>query len=374
MEIRVAKQELANGISIVSKAVPSKTTMSILECIMIDARGDSIRLIANDMELGIETAVAGQIVNGGRIAVGASMFSNIIRKLPDNEVCLSTDGEKVTITCENARFTILGRTGEDFSYLPELDQENGIKISQFTLREMITKTIFSISGNESNGMMTGELLETKGGRLRMVALDGHRIAMRRVAAKEEYPDRRVIIAGKALSEISKILSGDMEKEVAIYFTDKHAQFVFDSTQVVSRLIDGTYYNIDSMLSGNYTTTVKVNRQQMLGCLDRATLLVREEDKKPIIVMLRGSEMEFRINTTLGSMNETVSVEKEGDDMNIGFNPKFVIEALRAIEDEEITIYLVSPKAPCFIRNDLAGDVEGQEYCYLILPVNFITVD
>ena len=129
-----------------------------------------------------------------------------------------------------------------------------------------------------------------------------------------------------------------------------------------------------MLSGNYTTTVKVNRQQMLGCLDRATLLVREEDKKPIIVMLRGSEMEFRINTTLGSMNETVSVEKEGDDMNIGFNPKFVIEALRAIEDEEITIYLVSPKAPCFIRNDLAGDVEGQEYCYLILPVNFITVD
>lgn len=374
MEIRVAKQELANGISIVSKAVPSKTTMSILECIMIDARGDSIRLIANDMELGIETAVAGQIVNGGRIAVGASMFSNIIRKLPDNEVCLSTDGEKVTITCENSRFTILGRTGEDFSYLPELDQENGIKISQFTLREMITKTIFSISGNESNGMMTGELLETKGGRLRMVALDGHRIAMRRVAAKEEYPDRRVIIAGKALSEISKILSGDMEKEVAIYFTDKHAQFVFDSTQVVSRLIDGTYYNIDSMLSGNYTTTVKVNRQQMLGCLDRATLLVREEDKKPIIVMLRGSEMEFRINTTLGSMNETVSVEKEGDDMNIGFNPKFVIEALRAIEDEEITIYLVSPKAPCFIRNDLAGDVEGQEYCYLILPVNFITVD
>lgn len=374
MEIRVAKQELANGISIVSKAVPSKTTMSILECIMIDARGDSIRLIANDMELGIETAVEGQIVNGGRIAVGASMFSNIIRKLPDNEVCLSTDGEKVTITCENARFTILGRTGEDFSYLPELDQENGIKISQFTLREMITKTIFSISGNESNGMMTGELLETKGGRLRMVALDGHRIAMRRVAAKEEYPDRRVIIAGKALSEISKILSGDMEKEVAIYFTDKHAQFVFDSTQVVSRLIDGTYYNIDSMLSGNYTTTVKVNRQQMLGCLDRATLLVREEDKKPIIVMLRGSEMEFRINTTLGSMNETVSVEKEGDDMNIGFNPKFVIEALRAIEDEEITIYLVSPKAPCFIRNDLAGDVEGQEYCYLILPVNFITVD
>ena len=374
MEIRVAKQELANGISIVSKAVPSKTTMSILECIMIDARGDSIRLIANDMELGIETAVAGQIVNGGRIAVGASMFSNIIRKLPDNEVCLTTDGEKVTITCENARFTILGRTGEDFSYLPELDQENGIKISQFTLREMITKTIFSISGNESNGMMTGELLETKGGKLRMVALDGHRIAMRRVAAKEEYPDRRVIIAGKALSEISKILSGDMEKEVAIYFTDKHAQFVFDSTQVVSRLIDGTYYNIDSMLSGNYTTTVKVNRQQMLGCLDRATLLVREEDKKPIIVMLRGSEMEFRINTTLGSMNETVSVEKEGDDMNIGFNPKFVIEALRAIEDEEITIYLVSPKAPCFIRNDMAGDVEGQEYCYLILPVNFITVD
>ena len=377
MQIRIERAQLLSAINIVSKAVPNKTTMSILECIMIDASADEVLLIANDMEMGIQTSVDAEIVEHGRIAVNAGIIMSIVRKLPDSLVTIRTEGEKIYIACEKAKFTIIGHTGEDFSYLPEIERSSGISVSQFTLRDMIGKTIFSISGNESNGMMTGELIEVRGNTLRMVALDGHRISIRKVELREQYEDRRVIIAGKTLSEIAKILSGDMEKEVSLFFTDKHVLFAFDRTIVVSRLIDGTYYNIDSMLSNNYTAVVKVNRQQMYDCIDRATLLVKEDDKKPIILMLSGGVMELRINTTLGSMNETVEIDKQGDDMNIGFNPKFLIEALRAIEDEEITIYLVSPKAPCFIRNDIAAegrDAGGQQYCYLILPVNFITVD
>ena len=368
MELRIAKSYLSQGIQIVSKAVPSKTTMSILECILIDASGSDIRLIANDMELGIETLVPGLIITRGIIAVDAQIFSSIVRKLPDDDVVIFTEGEKITITCQKAKFTILGKDGADFAYLPEIEKKNEVKISQFTLRDLINRTIFSISGNESSGMMTGELMEIRDNRLRMVALDGHRIAIRNVELGNSYEDRKVIVPGKTLSESSKILSGDTDKFVNIYFTEKHALFEFDDTIVVSRLIEGEYYRIDKMLSSSYKTRVKVQRKELLSCIDRATLLVKEEDKKPVIIMIGDDSMELKINTTLGSMDEVIEITKDGDDMNIGFNPKFLIDALRAIDSEEITLYLVSPKAPCFIR-----DAE-ETYCYLILPVNFITID
>ena len=368
MKIRIAKENLLKAIQIVSRAVPGKTTMSILQCIMINASGTEICLIANDMELGIQTVAQGVIVERGMIAVDAQIFSNIIRKLPDNDVSIDTEGEKVLIRCENAKFVILGRDGSDFSFLPEIDRSVGIRLSQFTLRDMIIKTIFSISGNESNGMMTGELLEIMDQNIRMVALDGHRIAMRKAQLRDVYDNRKIIIPGKTLLEISRILGGDTEKIVDIFFTDKHVLFTFDDTIVVSRLIEGEYYKIDKMLSSSYKTRAVCRRKELLDCLDRATLLVKEEDKKPVIIMIREDEMELRINTTLGSMDEIIPIRREGEDLNIGFNPKFLIDALRAIDEEEVTMYLVSPKAPCFLRD--AGDM----YCYLVLPVNFITID
>ena len=368
MKIRISKENLLKSIQIVSRAIPGKTTMSIMQCIMINASGMEICLIANDMELGIQTVAQGIILERGMIAVDAQIFSNIIRKLPDNDVEIGTAGERVTIKCENSKFVILGREGNDFPFLPEIDRTYGIRLSQFTLRDMITKTIFSISGNESNGMMTGELMEIMDQHIRMVALDGHRIATRRAQMKEPYDDRKSILPGKTLQEISRILSGDTEKNVDIFFTDKHALFEFDDTIVVSRLIEGEYYKVDKMLSSNYKTRVICRRRDFLDCLDRATLLVKEEDKKPVIIMIRDDEMELRINTTLGSMDEKIAIRKEGEDLNIGFNPRFLIDALRAVDEEEVTMYLVSPKAPCFIRD------EQDMYCYLILPVNFITID
>ena len=368
MELRIAKSNLLQGIQIVSKAVPSKTTMSILECILIDASVSDIRLIANDMELGIETKVPGIIINRGIIAVDAQIFSNIVRKLPDDDVVISTDGEKIMITCQKAKFTILGKDGADFAYLPEIEKKNEVRVSQFTLRDLINRTIFSISGNESSGMMTGELMEIRDNRLRMVALDGHRIAIRNIELIGSYEDHKVIIPGKTLNEISKILSGSTENMVSIYFTDRHALFEFDQTMVVSRLIEGEYYSIDKMLSNRYNTKFTVDRKEFLSCIDRATLLVKEEDKKPVIIMVHDDTMEMKINTVMGRMDEVMDIVKEGDDINIGFNPKFLIDALRAVDEDQVTRYMVSPKAPCFIR-----DEEGM-YCYLILPVNFITID
>ena len=368
MKLVCSKSKLLSGVQIVSKAVPNKTTMSILECILIDATEGQIKLIANDMELGIETIIEGEIIEKGQIALDAKIFLEIMRKLPDNDVTINTDSSyKTNITCEKAKFTIIGKSGEDFSYLPSIERIDSIIISQFTLKEVVRQTIFSIADNDNNKLMTGELFEINGDTLKVVSLDGHRISIRNIELKNHYPSRKVVVPGKTLNEVSKILSGDADKDVSIFFTGKHIVFEFDNTTVVSRLIEGEYFKIDQMLSSDYETKVTINKKELLECIDRATLLVKEGDKKPIIINITDGVMELKINSTVGSMNEEIDITKQGKDLMIGFNPKFMIDALKVIDDEEIDIYLVNPKAPCFIR-----DVKGK-YIYLILPVNFTTV-
>ncbi len=365
MKVICSKADLAKGVNIVSKAVPSRTTMSILECILIDASANEIKLTANDTELGIETIIDGKIEEKGIIAIDARIFSEIVRKLPDNDVLIETDDtNRALITCEKAKFNIAGRPGDEFSALPYVERDARVSVSEFTLKEMIRQTIFSVADNENNKMMTGELIEITENRMRMASLDGHRISIRNVELKENYDPQKVIVPGKTLQEISRILSGEAENTVDIYFTKNHILFETGVTKVLSRLIDGEYFHIDQMLSTDYETKVLINRKEFADCIDRATLLVREGDKKPVIINIEDDYMELRINSFIGSMDEEIEIGKEGKDIMIGFNPKFLIDALRVIDDEEVSMYLVNAKAPCFIRDD------NGSYIYLILPVNF----
>ncbi len=365
MKLICSKSNLLYGVNIVIKAVPSRTTLPILECILIDASQDEIKLIANDTELGIETIIEGIIEEPGIIALDAKIFSEIVRKLPDNDIVLtSEDNFKTTITCEKSNFNIIGKLGDDFSYLPVIEKDKPVSVTQFALKEIIRQTIFSIADNDNNKLMTGELFEINENTLKVVSLDGHRISIRNIELKNSCENKKVIVPGKTLQEISKILPGSAEEYVDIYITDNHIIFEFEKTTVVSRLIEGEYFKIDQMLSSAYETKFKINKKELLGCIDRATLLVKEGDKKPIIMDIKDGYIELKISSFIGSMNEEIEIDKEGKDMMIGFNPKFFIDALRVIDEEEIILYMVNPKAPCFIRND------NDSYVYLILPVNF----
>lgn len=365
MKLICSKSNLLHGVNIVSKAVPTRTTMAILECILIDASANEIKLTANDMELGIETKIEGEIAEHGVIALDAKIFSEIVRKLPDSDVTIETDASfKTTITCEKAKFNIVGKSGDDFSYIPYIERNEPIVMSQFTLKEVIRQTIFSIADNDNNKLMTGELFEIEENDLKVVSLDGHRISIRNIELKNNYSHKKVVVPGKTLQEVSKILPGSAEDEVSIFLTDNHIVFEFENTTVVSRLIEGEYFKIEQMLSSDYETKVKINKRELLDCIDRATLLVKEGDKKPIIMNIKDGTMELKINSFIGSMNEDIDIAKEGKDILIGFNPKFFIDALRVIDEEEVTLYMVNPKAPCFIKDD-----EGT-FIYLILPVNF----
>lgn len=365
MKLSFEKNNLLNGINIVLKAVPARSTMSILECILIDASTGEIKLTANDMELGIETIVEGSILERGKVAIEAKLFSEIIRRLPDSEIILQSDeNDNVSITCEKADFKIAGKPGDEFSYLPMIEKEDYISISQFTLKEVIRQTIFSIAAGDANKLMTGELFEVNENELKVTSLDGHRISIRKITLRDAYPNQKVVVPGKTLTEISKILSGDTDKEVLIFFGKNHIMFEFDQTVVVSRLIEGEYFRINQMLSGDYETKMTVNKRDFLDSIERSLLLIRENDKKPIILNLQDQILQTNLTSMMGTMKEEILVHKQGKDIMIGFNPKFLSDALRVIDDETVDIYMVNSKAPCFIRD------EQQSYIYLILPVNF----
>ena len=365
MKIKCSKANLSAALNIVSKAVPTKSSLPILECILIDVFADKIKLTANDLELGIETILEGEVLEIGRIAVEAKIFIDIVRKLPDSDVYIeSTPDMRTIIRCEKSKFVISSKSGEDFTELPDIEREKSITISQFTLKEIIRQTIFSIGSNENNKMMSGELFEVVDNKLTVVALDGHRIALRNVELKDQNASNiKVIVPGKTLTEIAKILNGGIDDMMNIYFTDNNILFEYDNTIVLSRLIEGEYFKIIQMLSIDHKTKINVNRQDLVSSVDRSTLLIKESDRKPIVMNIKDDTMYIKVDSLLGNLNEDIDVEKTGNDIIIGLNPRFMLDILRNIDDEQVTLYMSDGKAPCMIKND------NEDYIYIVLPIN-----
>lgn len=370
MKVIFKRESLLSSINIVLKAVSSKTTMPILECILIEASAEGVCLTANDTELGIETRIPTDkctVTESGKIAVEAKLFSEIIRKIGidnDSDILIKSNGNTIEISCDSSLFRIQEKDPDQFPALPRIDEDKYITISQFALKEAIKYTIFSISPNDSNKMMTGELFEVNNNMLKVASLDGHRISIRNTILNTDYPSVRVIIPGKTLIEITKILPGDADKNVDIFFSKNYAVFKFDDTVMVTRLIDGDYFRIESMLSSDYETKITLNKKDFLDNIERSTILIRENDKKPLVLNIVDSKIELKMNSIMGSMNSELMVNKQGKNLMIAFNPKFLMDALRAIDDEEIVLYMTNPKAPCFIKDD------EEKYIYLILPINF----
>lgn len=362
MKISCNKSDLVKSTNIVMKAVSTKTTMPILEAILIEAYNDSIKMTGNDMEMGIETLLNGVVEKEGAILVEAKMFFEFIRKMPSDNILIESNDNQVIIKSGKSEVKLATKNKDEFPVLPEIIKSNRITLSQFTLREIIRQTIHSISTNETSKLMTGELFEINGDELKVTALDGFRISIRKVTLKDSYPSFKVVIPGKTLNEITKIINGGIEDEMNIYFDEKHVLFEFDETIVMSRLIEGEYYRIDQMLSGDYETKVVINKSELFGCLDRASLLIRDSEKKPIVLNIEEGNLKLEVNSSFGTIDEDIEIIKDGPDIMIAFNPKFIMDVLKVIDDENISIHFINSKAPFFIKND-----EGS-YMYIIVPV------
>ncbi len=368
MRIKCMKSTLISGLNTVAKAVSTKTTMPILECILLSAEGGKLLLTANNMELGIETEIDATILEEGKVALEAKLLTDIIRSLPDSEIDLETSSDiRVDIKCEKSRFTVPCRNGDEFTYLPVIEKEKSIEISQLTLKDIIRQTIFSVSDNENSKMMTGESFEVVDNQLIVVSLDGHRISRRKIDLRGDNPSISCVVPGKTLVELSKIISGGAEDLVDIYFSDQHILFEYDKTRVVSRLIDGEYYKIATMMTMGYDLKIKANKRDLMGIISRAGLLIQETDKKPIVVNVKNdNNLYVRLDTNLGSMKEEMEIEKEGGEIIIGLNPKFMLDVLRVIDEDTVELYMTDSKNPCIIKD------EKESYVYIILPITINT--
>lgn len=364
MKIVCSKQNLINGVNIALKAVPANTTMSILNCILITAKEGYIKFTATDGDLGIDTKVEGVIAKEGIIAIEAKIFSEVVRKLPDMDVSIESDDNFVVkINCGKLNFEINGHDGSSFTLLPEIEKKNPITVSQLTLKDVIRQTIFSIGQSDTNKIMSGIHFFIKENVLKCSSLDGHRISIRNIELKNSYDTVEAIVPGKALGEISKILSGGADDDVEIYITKNHICFIFDDTTVVSRLIEGKFFDVNKMISSDYETKISINKKDLFESLDRTMLFSKEGNKKPIVVRISDGILKIEVNSPLGSMDEELDIKMQGREVNIGFNPRFLSDALRVIDDEVIDMYLVNAKAPCYIKD------EKDSYIYLVLPIN-----
>lgn len=365
MKIICSKTDLINSVNIVMKAVPANTTISILNCILIDATGDVIKFIANDGDLGIETIVKGNIVENGMVAIDAKNLNEIFRSLPEVDITIDVDdSQNVKIFYGKSKFEINGEKGDSFTMIPYIEKNNSVVLSQLALKDVIRQTIFSIGINETNKVLRGIHFLINEDNLKVSALDGHRIAIRNLKLKESFGNIEAIIPGKALNEIVKILNGGADDNVNIYFTDNQALFEFEDTKVVTRLIEGKFFDVDKMTSYDYETNIVINRKDFNDCLSRSMLFSKEGNKKPIVVDINSERLRIYVNSNLGSMDEELNIEMQGRDLEIGFNPRFLSDAVKVIDDENIKIYFVNSKAPCYIRDD------ENTYTYLILPINF----
>lgn len=363
MNIICNKDILLNSINTVSKAVPGKTTLPILECILLKATPSGFKMMANDLEFGIESKLKDvNIIEIGSVALEAKIFSEIVRRLPNEDIEILSDKNNLTIIkCQSSEYKISGQSGEEFPDLPEIEKKEEYTLQQSKLKNMIRQTIFSITTDETKPTLTGELLEIINGSFNLVAVDGYRVSFRSTPIKNK--DIKSIVPGKSLNELHKILSVEDNDEVSLYFTDKHILFDLGDNIVISRIIDGDFIKYDQIFSNDYTTLISVNRRNIILCLERASLLSRENKKTPIKLEIKNDKLIITSNTEIGTAYEELKIDMDGTEINIAFNPKYLIDILKAIDDEYINMYFTSSLSPCIIKPS-----ENNEYKYLVLPV------
>lgn len=367
MKIVCYKDKIIKAINSVVKGVASKTTMPILEGILIQTNDNEIKLTTYDLEIGIEYIMECDVEEQGSTVVNAIMFSEIIRKLPDTEIHISVNKNNLLeIECEGSHYKLATMNPEEFPELPKIEIENSIEIDQNVLKNMIRKTIFATSTEESRPIFTGCLFEIENNKLSLVAVDGFRLALRTIFLTKQTNDFNAVIPGKTLVEVNKILSDSFEP-VKIGVSKNQALFEMDNCKIVTRILDGEFLNYKNVIPSNWETRIRVNKNNIQNSFERISLIsassMEKEKKYPVKVQVDIGKVVISCTNQTGDAKEELFVSTEGKNLEAGFNPKYFLDALKAIEDEDVFIEFGSSISPCLVKS-----VENNDYVYMILPI------
>ena len=364
MKFSCAKQTIMEAINTVKNAVSTKSTLIILEGILIKTTEsmDGLILIGNDQEIGIEYTCEATIDEPGSIVLNARLFGDIVRSLPEAKIDFTMNQDNtITIESDNSKFTLNTSNADAFPAIESITPEKTLVVKQGILKNMIQRTAFAISIDETKKALTGSLLECKGNELFMVALDNKKMALRKAEVEEEH-DIKIIIPGKAVKEIAKILiEGD--EEVTIYTANHQIMFEMEHCKLFARLIQMEYANYNNIISNNHVSMMKVDKKAFYDAVKRSSLLTIEDNKFPIIVNLKENQVLVYSASDKGSSREIIEVEMDGQEVEMAFNPVYLLDTLNAIEDDFVDIFFVTEFGPCIIR-----PIEGEQYVYLIAAV------
>ena len=367
MKIICYKDKLIKALNSVVKGVASKTTMPILEGILIQTNDNEIKLTTNDLEIGIEYIMDCEVKEQGSTVVNAIMFSEIIRKLPDTEIYISVnDKNLLEIECEGSLYKLATMNPDEFPELPKIEIENSIEVEQNTLKNMIRKTIFAVSNEETRPIFTGCLFEIENNKLNVVAVDGFRLALRSIYLNKQTNDFKAVIPGKTLNEVNKIISDSFEP-IKIGVAKNQALFEMDNCKIVTRILDGEFLNYKNVIPSNWETRMRVNKSDLQNSFERISLIssstIEKEKKYPVKVQVDIGKITISCTNQTGDAKEELFVATEGKNLEVGFNPKYFLDSLKAIDDEEVYVEFGSSISPCLIKS-----IDNNDYTYMILPI------
>jgi len=366
MKFSVDRDKLLDCLNVVSHAVAGRTTQQILECVLVKA-DESLRVYGNDLELGIESAdIESDIEEGGAVALEAKIFLDIVRKMPAGLIQIESDGKNVArIKGGRSEFKVLGQPGDEFPLPKELSGGELYEVGAADFKDMIRQTVFSVAVDESKPVLTGELLQIKDGYVHLVSVDGFRISYRR--GKEAELDggvsKGVVVPAKSLNELGRVLPADGDARLGFYIEAGHILFKTERHTLISRLLDGEFIRYNQIFNEDFSTLININRQQLLMSLERASLLTRENKNNPVKLSIGQDTVVITSNTEMGTSYDETAAVIDGSPLDIAFNPRYLIDALRVIDDENIVMTFTGSLSPCIIKG-----ADTDFYKYLILPL------
>lgn len=357
------KNELSEAITSVSRAVPQKSTVQVLEGIKVKVMQNSLELTAYNLEMAIVSKITAASQDEGEFVVNARLFSEFTRKMPGEEVCVDiNDNNIVTMTGDASECSFPAMSAEDYPDLPEVDQGSSFNIKQKILKSMIDTTSYAASTNESKPIFTGELFDIEGSSFNLVAIDGFRLAIR-CEITENSGSYHFVVPKKALQELSTLIKEDNDKDCTVSVNERHIIFSISNVQVISRLLEGAFHNYKKSIPDSYKTEIIMNKKVMISSLERCSLIIDDKNKSPIRCEVSGGSVKISCKTGIGKVNDELSADISGENVTIGFNNKLILEALRAAEGDKVRIRLSGAMKVIEIL-----PLEGESYIYLVMPI------
>ncbi len=360
MRFNCLRSDLSNAVSNVSRAVAAKATLPALEGVLIKAYNNQLEICGYDLEIGIVTNVEASVAEEGEIVVSARLFNEIIRKLPEEIVNIETDDKLITyINSGAADYQIVGMNSSEYPELPNVEEISGLTINAEILKNMIRQTVFATSDNMAKPIYTGSLFEVKDGLFKIEAVDGFRMAIREENVDSDI-EAKFVVPGKTQNEILKLIT-DTKKDVVLTVGQRHIIIKIENYSIISRLLEGNF--LDYKMPQSASTEFVINTRILASSVERMALLTNEKIQSPVRCAISSNEIKLSCSTSVGRANDLISASVVGNDVEIGFNNRYLLDALKNADTDEVKIMLNGSLQPMIIR-----PIDGQSFTFLVVPM------